>query len=502
MVTDAQVRGLKRLSKTEKNQELAAAKAGMDRKTARGYLGDPRLPSERKEDRNWRTRSDPFTEVWETVREQIATNPGLEAQTLFEALQRQYPGKFADGQLRTLQRRVKHWRATAGPEREVFFGQQHVAGRLGQSDFTRMGELNITIGGQSFPHLLYHFVLTYSNWEDVSLCYSESFESLSDGLQNALWELGGAPLDHRTDRMSPAVNNASDEREFTTRYEALLRHYKMTGQKIQAGKANENGDVEQRHHRLKRAVDQSPLLRDGRDFESVDGHKNFLRSLVAQLNAGRRERLRIEMQFLRELPAGRLESMKRERVKVDSGSLIWVDRNAYSVHSRLIGEKVEARLGAEIVEVWYAGRKVEELPRLRGRGKHRVDYRHIIDWLVRKPGAFENYRYREELFPTSRFRMAWDALREASPLRANKRYLEILELAAKEGEVRVDEALRCLLEMGESGEGQNIEKELNAETVRASLLAGDMPVPATSIDIAEVSLSSFDELLSGTGVLQ
>ena len=497
MVTDAQVRRLKKLSKTEKNQELAAAKAGMDRKTARDYLGDPRLPSERKEDRIWRTRSDPFTEVWEQIREQIATNPGLEARTLFEAMQRQHPGKFSDGQLRTLQRRLKHWRATAGPEREVFFGQQHVAGRLGQSDFTRMGELNITIGGQSFPHLLYHFVLTYSNWEDVSLCYSESFESLSDGLQNALWELGGAPLDHRTDRMSLAVNNASDEREFTTRYEALLRHYKMTGQKIQAGKANENGDVEQRHYRLKRAVDQSLLLRDGRDFPSVEEYKKFVRALVVQLNAGRRERLRHEMQYLSPLPAGRLESMKRERVKVDSGSLIYVDRNVYSVHSRLIGEKVEARLGAEIVEVWYAGRKVEDLPRLRGRGKHRVDYRHIIDWLVRKPGAFENYRYRAELFPTSRFRMAWDALRETSPLRASKRYLEILELAAKEGELRVDDALRSLLEMGEPGEGK-----LNAEAVRTLLLASDVPVLATSIDIAEVSLTSFDELLCMPEVVQ
>jgi hypothetical protein len=497
MVTDAQVRRLKRLSKTEKNQEQAAAKAGMDRKTAREYLGDPRLPSERKEDRTWRTRCDPFREVWEQIREQIATNPGLEARTLFEALQRQHPGRFGDGQLRTLQRRVKHWRATAGPEREVFFVQQHVAGRLGQSDFTRMGELNITIGGQSFPHLLYHFVLTYSNWEDVSLCYSESFESLSDGLQNALWELGGTPLDHRTGRMSLAVNNASDEREFTTRYETLLRHYKMTGQKIQAGKANENGDVEQRHYRLKRAVDQSLLLRDSRDFQSVEEYKKFLRSLVAQLNAGRRERLRNEMQYLRSLPAGRLESMKRERVKVDTGSLIYVDRNAYSVHSRLIGEEVEARLGAENVEVWYGGRKVEELPRLRGRGKHRVNYRHIIDWLVRKPGAFENYRYREELFPTSRFRMVWDALREAVPLRANKRYLEILELAAKEGEARVDKALGCLLDLGNLGEGK-----LNARAVQALFQAEGVPAPATSIDIAEVSLEGFDELLDGSGLIQ
>jgi hypothetical protein len=498
MVTDAQVRRLKRLSKTEKNQELAAAKAGMDPKTARDYLRDPRLPNERKKDRTWRTRSDPFTQVWDEVREQVATNPGLEAKTLMEALQRKYPGQFADGQVRTLQRRLKQWRATDGPEREVFFAQQHVAGRLGQSDFTHMNELGITIGAQSFPHMLYHFVLTYSNWEAVTLCYSESFESLSDGLQNALWELGAAPLEHRTDRMSLAVNNASEEREFTMRYAALMHHYRMTGQKIQTGKPNENGDVEQRHYRLKRAVGQALMLRNSSDFSTTDEYKDFLSLLLRQLNAGRRDRLRVEMQYLQKLPDGRLESVKRERVKVDSGSLIYVDRNVYSVHSRLIGEKVEARLGAETIEVWYAGRKVEHLPRLRGRGKHRVDYRHIIDWLVRKPGAFENYRYREELFPTSRFRMAWDALRETAPLRANKRYLEVLELAAKEGEARVDEALRCLLEQGEMGEGK-----LNSEAVLALLNENRSIPPATSIDVAEVSLASFDELLGdGSGVVQ
>jgi hypothetical protein len=486
------------LSKTEKNQELAAAKAGMDPKTARDYLRDPRLPNERKQDRTWRTRADPFNQVWDEIRELVVTNPGLEAKTLMEALQRKYPGQFADGQVRTLQRRLKQWRATDGPEREVFFAQKHVAGRLGQSDFTRMNELGITIGAQSFPHMLYHFVLTYSNWEAVTLCYSESFESLSDGLQNALWELGAAPLEHRTDRMSLAVNNASDEREFTARYQALMRHYRMAGQKIQTGKPNENGDVEQRHHRLKRAVGQALMLRNSRDFSSMSEYKEFLGLLLVQLNAGRRDRLRVEMQYLQKLPNGRLESVKRERVKVDSGSLIYVDRNVYSVHSRLIGEKVEARLGAETIEVWYAGRKVEHLPRLRGRGKHRVDYRHIIDWLVRKPGAFENYRYREELFPTSRFRMAWDALRETVPLRANKRYLEVLELAAKEGEARVDEALRCLLEQGEMGEGK-----LNSEAVLALLNENRSIPPATSIDVVEVSLATFDELLGdGSGVSQ
>ncbi|MBD0328230.1 MAG: IS21 family transposase, partial [Pyrinomonadaceae bacterium] len=441
------------MSKTEQTQELAAAKAGMDVKTARKYLRTGKLPSEAKRERTWRTRKDPFGRVWNEIQEQLASSPGLEAKTIFEALQRKYPGDFADGQLRTLQRHIKRWRATEGPGREVFFAQQHVPGRLGQSDFTHMTELGITIGGQSFPHLLYHFVLAYSNWEHATICYSESFESLSEGLQNALAELGGAPMEHRTDRLSTAVNNMTDAKEFTARYEALLRHYRIEGHKIQAGKANENGDVEQRHYRLKRAIEQALLLRSSRDFGSVAEYKSFLRLLLAQLNAGRRERLKAEMQYLRALPDARLESSRRVDVRVDSGSIIYVDRNVYSVHSRLIGEQVQARLTAETVEVWYAGQKVDQLPRLRGRGKHRVDYRHIIDWLVRKPGAFSNYRYREELFPTSRFRMSWDALRELDPLHANKRYLEILQLAAQEGEALVDDALRRVLEEGEIGPG-------------------------------------------------
>ena len=211
MVTDEQVRRLKRLSKIENTQELAAAKAGMDVKTARKYLSDGKLPSEEKPERAWRTRPDPFERVRKEVEEQINAHPGLEAKTIFEALQRKYPGEFADGQLRTLQRHLKCWRAREGPGREVFFTQQHVPGRLGQSDFTYMNELAITISGQSFPHMLYHFVLTYSNWEDATLCYSESFESLSEGMQNAFWELGGAPLGHRTDRLSTAVNKATEK---------------------------------------------------------------------------------------------------------------------------------------------------------------------------------------------------------------------------------------------------------------------------------------------------
>ena len=482
------------LVNTEENQAIAAAKAGMDAKTARKYRRLGHVPSELPALARWRTRPDPFVEVWGEVFELLRGNAGLEAKTVFEYLQRQNPGRFQDGQLRTLQRRVKGWRATEGPAREVFFAQQHPPGRLGASDFTHMEELGVTIQGQSFPHLIYHFVLTYSNWEAATVCFSESFESLSEGLQNALWALGRVPHRHRTDRLSTAVNNMSDPAEFTDRYQGLMRSYGLESEKTQAGHGNENGDVEQRHHRFKRAVAQELMLRGSTDFASVDAYKSFLAAMLERLNAGRSERLKEEMEVMRELPERRMETFKRERVKVDSGSLIYVDRNVYSVPSRLIGEQVEARLFMEHVEVWYGQKKVAEMPRLRGRQKHRVDYRHIIDWLVRKPGAFEHYRYRDELFPTSRFRMTFDLLEEQlGRYQGSKEYLKILELAARDSEVRVDAALLVLLGPGD--------EQISAAGIEAMLCA-EHNTSVRDVEVAAVDLRVFDQLFSVQEVLQ
>ena len=481
------------MSNTEKNQEIAASKASMDPKTARKYLDANRLPSELVRERRWRTREDPFCEVWEQVRQQVEESPGLEAKTLFEWLQREYPGRFSDGQIRTLQRRIKFWRATEGPAQEVYFGQKHEPGKLCASDFTHMTELGITIQGQTLAHLVYHFVLTYSNWEAGTICYSESLESLTEGWQNAVWELGAIPARHRTDSLSSAVNNMSNLEEFNRRYEAVMKYYGVQPEHTNPASGNENGDVEQSHHRFKKAVDQALLLRGSRDFNSVEEYAAFLKNLLAQRNAGRRERLMEELKVMRELPARRMESAKRERVKVDTGSLIHVDRNAYSVNSRLIGEKVEARLYLDRIEVWYGQKKVEDLPRLRGRAKHRVDYRHIIEWLVRKPGAFENYRYKEDLFPTSRFRMAYDALAEGAPGQAVKEYLKILKLAAEEGETPVDEALRELLE-------RKAEAAMTVESIGEVLRRLDTIAPVTEVEVAVVNLASFDELCAETAV--
>jgi len=482
-----------KLLNQEQTLSLAAAKAGMDEKTARKYRELGKLPSEVRGERSWRTREDPFLDVWEELRAMLERNPGLQAKTLFEDLQRRRPGDFQDGQLRTLQRRLKRWRALEGPPKEVFFEQRYAPGELCQSDFTNMNGLGIRVEGQRFDHLVYHFVLPYSNWEWGTVCFTESFESLSAGLQNALWKLGGAPKAHRTDRLSAAVHQEIHPETFTARYKALLGHYGMQGRHIQAKKPHENGDVEQSHHRLKQAMDQALMLRGSREFESRKDYEEFLERSFDQLNSGRRARLQEELKVLNRLPARRVESYKRVDVWVKKGSTIRVDGNLYSVDSRLRDELIEARVYADEIQVWYAQKQVDTLPRLRGSGKHRIQYRHIIDWLVRKPGAFENYRYRDELFPSTLFRMAYDGLRRTlTANRATKDYLAILQYAAHLSESAVESVLGRLLRAGDVP---------TVEAVEALLLLPEAS-PFDDIHIAEVALETYDHLLESAEVAQ
>src|SRR5438132_1946951 len=390
-------------------------------------------------------------------------------------------------QRRTFERRVQHWRATAGAARTVMFSQVHHAGDLAASDFTSMNSLGVTILGKRFEHLVYHFVLTYSNWESVTICASESFEALSDGLQNALWELGGAPRRHRSDSLSAAVNNLSAKREFQGRYRGLLEQYGLAGERINVGQPHENGDSESSHGHFKTAVDQALHLRGSRDFGSREEYHCFLQEVVATRNAARQERHAAEVAALRPLPAQRLDSCLRLKVRVDKGSLLHIHRNTYSVHSRLMGQEVEARLYAERVEIWYAGTQVDTLPRLVGRDKHAINYRHIIDQLVRKPGAFDNYRDREDLFPNSRFRMAYDRLQdEHAPDVARRAYLRILQHAARDSESAVDDALRWLL----AGE-----QPLTADAVIALARTSTQLPAATAVTVEAPDLRSFDCLL-------
>jgi hypothetical protein len=498
MLTDHQVRKLMRLLTAGEPLSKAALKTGMDEKSARKYRQVGSLPSELRPAHTWRTRQDPLAAVWDELRALLEVNPGLQATTLLGHLQRRDPGDYADGLLRTLQRRIKQWRATQGPPREVFFAQVHRPGELAASDFCHLTELGVRIAGQLFPHLLYHFVLTYSNWETGSICFAESFESLSEGLQQALWELGGVPGRHRTDSLSAAVRRPtpSGGRDLTERYRALLAHYGLEGERINPGQAHENGDVEQRHYRFRSALDQALMLRGSHDFADRSAYDTFLRQLFAQLNAGRRDRLQEEMAVLRGLPTAPLEACQRLRVRVGPGATIRVAHNTYSVHSRLRGEWVEARLFAEELEVWYGQQCVERMPRQRGRGGHQIDYRHVIDWLVRKPGAFANYRYRDDLFPTSRFRMAYDALVAQSPTTAERQYLSILSLSARESETGVDESLRALLDAALPITAAAVEERVQASQADRERTNRRL-IP--EVVVTPVELAHYDALLGGGG---
>lgn len=453
MVTDAQVRRLRQKRMEEKTQAAAAAAAGMSVRTARSWEHGP-LPSETQRPRSWRTRRDPFDAVWASEIEPLLVRDSegvLESAFLFEELVRRHPGRFTRGQLRTLQRRVREWRAVQGPPREVFFSQVHPLGREAQIDFTHASELGVTIAGEPLAHLLFELVLCASGWRFAQVAFGETFEALVDGLQNALFTLGGVPEVARTDNLSAATHELrhSGGRALTERFAAVLAHYGLRSTRIHPGASHENGVVEQAHERLKSVLAQALVVRGSRDFETLAAYQAFVDAVVARLNERRAERIAAERPHLRPLPPARLPSFTVTRTVVRRWSTIRVANRTYSVPSRLIGHEVEARLHADIVEIFFAGRCIETMPRLRGDQDHRIDYRHVIWSLVRKPGAFARYRYREELFPSETFRRAYDALRTFRGERADVEYVRVLHLAASTFESAVERALAALLEAGE-----------------------------------------------------
>ena len=430
------------------SQRLAAARAGLSERTARKYERAGKLPSQMKRPHTWRTRANPFEEDWPWVVEQLERDPALQGTTLFALVCARHPGRYRPTQVRTLQRQIASWRALHGPEREVIFEQQHTPGERGQSDFTWMNDMVITIAGNPFPHRLFHFVLTYSNVEAVSICQSESFEALAEGLEHALWQIGGVPQQHRTDHLSAAVRQlrAEEREEWTARYQALMDHYGMQPTWNNTGIAHENGDVEQAHHRFKQAVDQALRVRGSRDFPNRAAYERFLAELVRQRNQTRKERWSQEQSALHSLPLLPLAPCRELRVRVSRFSTITVLGNCYSVPSRLIGTTITMRVRAEALEGYVGTSRAFTLPRLVGKQQRHIDYHHVIWSLVRKPGAFAAYRYRDELFPTTTFRQTYDRLRRVLPRRADREYVRVLHLAATTSESEVDTALALLLE--------------------------------------------------------
>ena len=478
----------------EKTQEQAAVKANLSsRETVRKYEKLGKLPSELKKPRTYRTREDPFEEDWPEVEQMLKDASELEAKALFEWLCEQKPGKSKAGQLRTFQRRVSNWRLF-NEEQDLTLEQVRNPGEMIQTDGTWMTELGVTINRQEFPHLLIHSVLPYSNWGWGRVAQSESLLAIRLGIQSALMKLGYIPKIHQTDNTTAATHKlgredrdkGSEERGFNDEYVQLMAHFGMEPQTIHLDSPNENGDIEAANGAFKRAVKQHLLLRGSADFESLAAYETFLQQIMEKRNAVRSKKVAEEVAVMKPLQANPWPEMRELRVRVNRAGIIRVQNNGYSVPSGLKGKQVTVRIYEWRIEVWYANRRVETLPRLTGIKKYHINYRHVIDSLLRKPGGFRHYRHQTDLFPRAVFRQTWDVLQKRlSPRRADIAYLRILKLAARGLESDVAAVLEELLASGQVWDVQTVADRVDPQQPQ---------IP--DLKISAVNLQEYDRLLS------
>jgi hypothetical protein len=399
---------------------IAAAKAGFSTASAYRIEQDPRLPSQKKMPRG-RRRRDPLAAVWDSeVVPLLKSTPSLRAIAVFDEIRRRHP-EIAAGIRRTLERRIRTWRALNGAEQDVVFRQEHPPGRLGLSDFTDMRDRGISIAGVALDHRLYHFRLAFSGWEHVHVVLGgESFVALAEGLQNALWALGSAPLQHRSDSLLAAFRNldADTRQDQTRRYEMLCAHYGMEPTRNNRGLAHENGSIESSHGHLKQAVEDALLLRGSRDFDTLDAYRRFLAEIAGRRNARLAKRLELERAALQPLPTCRTTDYEETIVTVTSTSGFTLKKVFYSVPSRLIGHRLRVRLYDDRLECFLGATPLMTLrrgrPHSNGKHGHVVDYRHVIHALRRKPMALLNLVYREQLFPRRAYQRAFEALLAAA----------------------------------------------------------------------------------------
>lgn len=495
--TETQVRILMRERRLGKTQEQAAAKANLrSRKTVARYEQLAAYPSELKRRRAYRTRADVFAEDWPAIEEMLKGAPELEAKALFEWLCEEKSGAYEPWQLRTFQRRVERWRGLHQAQ-VATLEQIRAPGEAIQLDGTWLTELGVTIGGAPFKHIFIHCVLPYSNWEWGRVAQSESLSAVRLALQSSLHKLGYVPKIVQTDNSAAATRRlgvseeaaAGQKRGYTVGYVQLLEHYGLAPQSTHVGNPNENGDVEAQNGALQRAIKQQLLLRGSREFTAIDEYEAFLFAVMEKRNGARQVRLGEEIAVMQPVTATPLATSLEQKVRVSRGSLIRVLHRTYSVPTSLIGKEVTVHIQEWTIDLYYGGGWVERLPRLIGEQRHHINYRHLIDSLLRKPGGFRQYRFRDELFPTLVFREAWEQLNQwHAPRRADILYLQILQLAARTLEDDVATALALLVSQGEVWSKEDVDRLLEPD-----------PVLVPFIEAGTVDLRQYDQLLEELG---
>ena len=470
---------------------IAAAKAGFSRATSYRIEADPRLPSQKKTPRG-RRRPDPLADLWDAeIVPILKAAPGIRAIGVLGEMRRRHP-EINPGIRRTLERRMRAWRALAGPEQDVIFRQEHEPGRLGLSDFTDTGELGISIAGIVLEHRLYHFRLAFSGFAHAHVVLGgETFVALAEGLQNAVWALGGVPLEHRSDSLSAAFRNLDRDaqEDLTQRYQGLMRHYAMTPSRNNPGVAHENGSIESPHGHLKKALEDALLLRGSRDFDDLDAYRRFVDEVIGRQNANNRKRIELERPHLASLPKRRTADYEEKIVTVTSSGGFTLRRVFYTAPSRLIGHRLRVHLYDDRLECFLGSTPMMTLQRgqmvCAGKGGHVVDYRHVIHALRKKPMALLNLVYRNQLFPRPANARAFEALcAQVGDKRACKITVELLALAHD----RTCEAELALLIDTDLEEGRLPDLAVLRERF------GPAPgsVPLVSVDL--VPLNTYDEL--------
>jgi len=489
MINDRQAKVLNREYGKCGNITMSSLKAGMHRDTGSKYIKAGKLPSEIKRQRHWRTHDDEFAFVEDDIKE-LLREPKVNAKTILISLQGKYPGRFKDGMLRTLQRKVKDLKIDMKKERDVVFSQEHYPGKRMMLDWTFCTELNITVNGEQFDHKLCHAVLAYSGWECATICYSESMLSLKHGFQEAVFRLGKVPLILQTDHSSTAthqVMRGSKERAFNDNYLSFMEHFDVEPHTINVGKANENGTVESANGHLKNRINQALILRGSREFFTVDEYRNFLESVLVAANAPRQEDLKEELKYMNDAPPIRLPEYNEERHRVSRQSFVRLMKVTYSMPSQYIGEELRFRIYEDRIDVWHKSKYLFEVKRVHGDRGASINYRHIIGSLRRKPGAFSEWKYHTHMFPSMTFRRLYDALKTRyDNRRADREYLDILYLASQEGEKQVEPHLQDMLAYGAKNIGLDPLKELMKITP-----------PIHEVEELEPQLSEYDQFIGG-----
>lgn len=499
-INDQQVR-LYMTARLTRPQTTAAAIAGISVATGRRLEHDPRPPSARKEARQYRTRVDPLEGLWdEAVVPMLEAAPGLRPITVLGELDRRHPDRITPAIRRTLERRIRTWKALHGPDKEVMFPQTHNPGRMGLSDFTDMAELGVRISGVLLVHRLYHFALVYSGFEHGEVVLGgESYTALATGLSRALTILGGAPHEHRSDSLSAAFRNlcADDAEDLTRRFAALTAHYGMVPTRNNRGVAHENGSIESRHGHVKRRIEQALLLRGSSDFERLDDYRTFVGRVIADHNKRHADAIKVEQAYLRALPPAQPVTWQEASVHVTSSSGFSFRHAFYTVPSRLIGHRLHLRVHDERIEGFLGAALVVTLPRGRAPSKkagrtttHVVDYRHVIGSLRAKPGALAGLSYRDALWPRPAYLRAWEALSAVRSARdASRTMVGLLALAHDQGvEADLASALDGILDTGDL-------PDLADLRVRFMPASGIIP----SVHIEMPGADSYDRLLTASG---